>query len=494
MQSGQIIAGKYRLNQLLGSGGMATVWSATNTFTEREFAIKFLNPGAAKNAEAATRFLNEAKVTARINHPNIIDILDVGQTEAGNLFLVMELLTGVPLEVALRRQHPPMSLHEFAFVMVEVARALAAAHRSGVIHRDLKPSNIFLHKDKSGAAQPKLLDFGVSKFLEQTEANHALTVAGTVLGSPLYMSPEQARGDGQIDGRTDVFAFGVILFEALTGIRPFEGLNFNQLIVNIATKPPRSVDFHAPHMPPSLRAIVHTCLEPDKARRTVTFEVIAERLYNLLPELEACPFRLPPQQTTLSTHDPDATHALPVVRPSDRPPPQDPALQGGTPSPSYASISLTQQARLNPRSVVLVGAGVAVVLVGALLGVVLSVALRARRAEAVTTEPVEAPVTTPPAPTGTSHEPPVVAFDSLPPQKAAAPKPVGRLLVTAAPGWCTVSVDGVVKGPTPLPVLELPAGAHHLECQPPDRRAKIKHASVTLEDGQTSRFAFPVDP
>ena len=198
---------------------MAEVWSATNTLTDRQFAIKFINPDVMKSKEAAARFMKEAKVSARINHPNVIDVIDVGQMEDGRLFMVMELLTGVPLEVALHRQNPPMSLHEFAFVMVEVARALAAAHRAGVVHRDLKPTNIFLHKERSGAAVPKLLDFGVSKFLEDDQ-NHALTIAGTVLGSPLYMSPEQARGDVQIDHRSDIFSFGAILFEALAGFRP----------------------------------------------------------------------------------------------------------------------------------------------------------------------------------------------------------------------------------------------------------------------------------
>ena len=214
MENGKVVAGKYRLNQLLGSGGMAEVWSATNTFTERELAIKFMNREVGKNPEAAARFLKEAKVSARINHPNIIEIHDVGQTDEGQLFLVMELLTGFPLEVALRRQTPPMTVYEFALVMVEVGEALAAAHKSGIVHRDLKPTNIFLHKIKEGVALPKLLDFGVSKFLEDDQ-NHALTIAGTVLGSPLYMSPEQARGDSHLDGRTDVFAFGAILFGAL---------------------------------------------------------------------------------------------------------------------------------------------------------------------------------------------------------------------------------------------------------------------------------------
>ncbi|MGH7293902.1 MAG: serine/threonine protein kinase, partial [Polyangiaceae bacterium] len=226
MEAGQTIAGKYRLNRLLGTGGMATVWSATNVFTEREFAVKFMLPQVARTPEAARRFLLEAKVSARINHPNIIEVIDVGQAEDGSLFLVMELLTGVSLDVAVRRQQPPMSIADFMGIMKDVAVALAAAHRSGVIHRDLKPTNVFLHKDRDGRVVPKILDFGVSKILEE-ENNTALTVVGTVLGSPLYMSPEQAMGAAGIDGRTDVFAFGGILFEALTGQRAFEAPNFN---------------------------------------------------------------------------------------------------------------------------------------------------------------------------------------------------------------------------------------------------------------------------
>src|SRR6202142_2549798 len=135
MEAGQTIAGKYRLNRLLGTGGMATVWSATNVFTEREFAVKFMLPQVARTPEAARRFLMEAKASARINHPNIIEVIDVGQSEDGALFMVMELLTGTSLETAMRRQNPPMMAYEFALVMLDVARALAAAHMNGVIHR-----------------------------------------------------------------------------------------------------------------------------------------------------------------------------------------------------------------------------------------------------------------------------------------------------------------------------------------------------------------------
>jgi len=155
MESGKIVAGKYRLNQLLGTGGMAEVWSATNTFTEKQIAIKFMNAQVAKTPEAAARFLKEAKVSARVNHPNVIEILDVGQTEDGALFLVMELLTGIPLEVALRRQNPPMTMYELVLVMTEVASALSAAHKSGIVHRDLKPTNIFTQKNKGKKLEGK---------------------------------------------------------------------------------------------------------------------------------------------------------------------------------------------------------------------------------------------------------------------------------------------------------------------------------------------------
>ena len=320
MEAGQTIAGKYRLNRIIGAGGMASVWSATNIFTEREFAIKFMLPQLARTPEAARRFLLEAKVSARINHPNIIEVIDVGQAEDGSLFLVMELLTGQSLDVAIRRQSPPMLIRDFVVILHECARALAAAHKSGVVHRDLKPTNIFVHRDREGNGVAKVLDFGVSKILEE-EKNTALTVAGTVLGSPLYMSPEQARGESNLDGRTDVFAFGAILFEALCGYRAYEAKNFNALIVKIATSKPKSIDECAPHVPESLRAIVRGCLEVDLKKRLQTFEEITSRVRRTLPELDASGQRLPTPLIATSVVDPDATNALPVLRASDRPPP-----------------------------------------------------------------------------------------------------------------------------------------------------------------------------
>jgi serine/threonine-protein kinase len=340
ISSGQTIAGKYRINQLLGSGGMASVWSATNIFTERQFAIKFMLPAVARTPEAARRFLMEAKVSARVNHANIIEIIDVGQTEEGSLFLVMELLTGVSLETAMRRQSPPMTVAEFLSVMLQVARALAAAHKNGVIHRDLKPTNIFLHKDREGAAVPKLLDFGVSKFLEE-DGIHSLTIAGTVLGSPLYMSPEQAMG-ATVDSRTDAFAFGAIMFEGLCGFRAYDAPNFNALIVMIATTQPKKIDECAPKLPEVLRKLVRECMITEKEKRTQTFDEIAERLAAAMPEIErsGMALPLPMRQIGEPLSDPDATNALPVVRGrnvSDNPPSGSSRTSNKPPPPAAGS-------------------------------------------------------------------------------------------------------------------------------------------------------------
>ena len=544
MQRGDIVAGKYRLNQPLGSGGMAEVWSATNTFTERQVAIKFMNAQVAKTPEAAARFLKEAKVSARVNHPNIIDIHDVGQTEQSQLFLVMELLTGFPLEVALRRQTPPMTLYEFAIVMIEVGDALAAAHKAGIVHRDLKPTNIYLHKVKDGVAIPKVLDFGVSKFLED-DTNHALTVAGTVLGSPLYMSPEQARGETHLDGRTDIFAFGAILFEALCGYRPYEAKNFNALIVKIATTKPKAIDACAPHVPDSLRRVVRACMETDLKRRAQTFEEVVEMMRQAMPELEASPIRLPTPLIATAVVDPDATNALPVLRASDRPPsiapvpytgdtvpgmtssgsisvpppppnvpsdtwaaPNTSAPSGSswqTPNTSYASIVSVPKKR-SPAW--LVAAGAALVVGGIGIGAVVAarpqtdaspVAARTpdtTAPQSPASDPASAAAITTPAPEQTapaSNEPPTVSVDSLPGAKSAAPvaKGSGRLNVAASPGWCTITIDGKEHGPTPLASIDLAAGPHQIVCKPATGKART--ASVIVQDGASSKYRFALD-
>ncbi len=505
MKEGQTIAGKYRLHHLLGTGGMATVWSATNVFTDRQFAIKFLLPNVAKTPEASRRFLMEAKVSGRVQHPNIIEVMDVGQAEDGVLFLVMELLQGVSLEMAMRQQSPPMSLYEFAGVMTDVARALAAAHRGGVIHRDLKPSNIFMHKDRGGIAVPKVLDFGVSKFLLDDDRNNALTVAGTVLGSPLYMSPEQAVGASDIDHRTDVFAFGAILFEGLCGFRAYDAPNFNALIVTIATQQPKSIDQYGAHLPESLRAIVRDCMVTDRKKRIAGFDQVVERMTALLPELEHNPLRLPApiQRDSRPPPDPESTSAMPaIVRPSDRPP----SFHEGPPpvSASQAPWAGSLPGVRPKRTPVLLFAAVGMLLASILIvGVlVLAVARRHfRSVAAAASTPAAASVVAQadPAPTtSASADVPVINIDSLPVASASAskhtvvPRGRGRLYVDASPHWCTVSVDGKVRGPTPLANLSVSAGPHTLRCETSGGVAKT--VTITVYGGQTVRHKFATSP
>ncbi len=500
MQTGQVIAGKYRLNQLLGTGGMAEVWSATNTFTERQLAIKFMLPAVAKTPEAAQRFLMEAKASARINHPNIVEIMDVGQTEEGALFLVMELLSGVVMDTALRRQIPPMTVYELVVIMLDVARALTAAHKAGVVHRDLKPTNIYLHKDRQGIAVPKVLDFGVSKFADDGGGTGALTVAGTVLGSPLYMSPEQAMGAPGIDGRTDIFAFGGILFEALVGFRCYDAPNFNALIVTIATTQPRNIDEAAPHLPDSLRSLVRECLLTDRNRRLPNFEEVVERLAFIAPTLEDDPMRIPSPVSKGPPSDPDATNALPaVVRPSDRPPSfaaintsSGVRLTTGsysspwTPTTSPAVVTPAQP--LLTQKNLLVGAGVA-----ACTAAVAIVAFALGRGGAPTIPPVPPASAAAVSNAQTTPPPGVVTptfkVESLP--SSTRPQSTGRgagnLLVSAQPGWCTLSVNGHPIGGTPVST-QLPAGDHSLRCDLAG--GKHRMATVTVVEGQTTRYKF----
>jgi serine/threonine protein kinase len=537
METGQTIAGKYRLNRLLGTGGMASVWSATNVFTEREFAIKFMLPQVARTPEAARRFLLEAKVSARINHPNIIEVIDVGQAEDGSLFLVMELLTGASLDVAVRRTDPKMSVHEFIGIMRDVAVALAAAHRSGVIHRDLKPTNIFLHTDRDRRAVPKILDFGVSKILEE-EANTSLTVVGTVLGSPLYMSPEQAMGAAGIDGRTDVFAFGGILFESLTGERAYEAPNFNALIVTIATKQPKSIDAVAPGLAEPLRNLVRDCMVTDKERRIASFDVVAERIEKMLPLLAESTASLPSPYGSEQASDPDATNALPVrkssatsetvtapTQPAPGPPSGRTALARGGFGQRASDLALswlrtgeTYMKGLTPRTLLLAagGAGV-VVLVLIVVGIAAAFSggggptstaaiqgsgIAAATGTAATPSAVAAasPSAPPPSNGGLSFVPsaddsagvPVIAVDSLPVAGRGAPaKGNGRLSVAASSGWCSITVDGVQRGVTPLSAFELPAGGHRIDCVSPT--GKTRTANVNVAEGTATHYRFALD-
>ncbi len=232
---GDVIDGKYRLTRIIGRGGMGAVWLAHNLPLDMDVAVKLIRRDRTA-PEAAGRLLQEARAAARLKHPSIVRVFDFGESEQGDPFIVMELLNGESLAAILRRKKrltPAIAVQ----TLLPVASALASAHGKGIVHRDLKPDNVLLITDESGALVPKVVDFGIAKLLSN-DPDRPFTLAGEVLGSPDYMSPEQARGADNVGEATDVWAFSVVLYEAVAGRRPFDGPNYNSLIAAILTNDP----------------------------------------------------------------------------------------------------------------------------------------------------------------------------------------------------------------------------------------------------------------
>ncbi|WP_437838063.1 serine/threonine-protein kinase [Sorangium sp. So ce1153] len=232
-REGDVIGGKYRLRYVLGEGGMGMVWLARNDVLHIDVAIKFIRREV-NSTEAGLRLQQEARAAARIDHPSIVRVLDFGESDHFDPYIVMEVLRGEQLVEAIERRKrfsPAAALR----ILLPIASALAAAHDRKIVHRDLKPENIFLVKNDRGDVTPKIVDFGIAKVWSET-AGGDVTKAGTVLGSPDYMSPEQARGITDVDGQTDIWAFSVVLYETITGQRPFQGGNYHDLVAAILVK------------------------------------------------------------------------------------------------------------------------------------------------------------------------------------------------------------------------------------------------------------------
>lgn len=226
---GDTIGRKYRLLRLLGEGGMGSVWVAENLALKANVALKLIRADVAEDS-AGERFVSEARLAARLQHAAIVRVFDFGKTEAGEPFIVMELLEGETLGHRLSRVGS-IEAAELFQTLLPIVDGLHAAHEQGVIHRDLKPDNVFIAKTNGGGVQPKLLDFGIAKLRgESAFQSTKLTQAGTLIGSPDYMSPEQARGETDLDPRSDVWALCVLAYECLVGKPPFHGDNYNALL------------------------------------------------------------------------------------------------------------------------------------------------------------------------------------------------------------------------------------------------------------------------
>jgi eukaryotic-like serine/threonine-protein kinase len=274
---GDIVSGKYRVERILGTGGMGCVFEATHQVTGKRFAVKWLLPDLSGHGDAVQRFIREAQVAGRFEHPNVVEVYDVGQ-ERGSFFMVMELLQGESLGARLRGRGK-LDPIEACGLIIPCLRGVHRAHQAGIVHRDLKPDNIYVCAATAETPEtPKVLDFGISKVAARAGEVHAsITRTGLVMGTPHYMSPEQLRGK-EMDHRVDVYAFGVIMYELLSGKLPFPGDTYGELAVKIATETPVPLLRENPKLAPGLVAVVNRAMSRDPAARYPSLDELGRAL------------------------------------------------------------------------------------------------------------------------------------------------------------------------------------------------------------------------
>jgi len=289
---GTVVDGRYRVAARISEGGMGVVYRAEHVFLKREVALKRLHRELTEQKQAVARFEREAQAAAKIDHPNVCQVLDCGVGDDGTFFIAMELLDGVSLDARIARG--PLPLPEVVDIGGQICDALARAHELGIVHRDLKPENIMLMPRRDGPGfVPKIMDFGIAKVAQEGEGKK-LTQAGMIFGTPQYMAPEQAAG-GAVDARADLYALGIILYEMATGHCPFRSENVSELLMMHLTRMPPPLEAVAPHLrfPEPFRAVVFGCLEKNPAHRIPTATALAAALRSCAGLL-AEPVTVPP--------------------------------------------------------------------------------------------------------------------------------------------------------------------------------------------------------
>jgi serine/threonine protein kinase len=273
---GDLIAGKYRLEGLLGRGGMGVVFAARHELLQQPVAIKFLGPSITHTAASIARFFNEARATARIQNDHVCRVLDFGVLPSGSPYLVMERLEGQDLSRVIATGGP-MPITRAIDYCLQALEAVAEAHALGIVHRDLKPANLFVARRPDGSTRIKVLDFGVSK-IASTEPAISITTTAAPLGSPAYMSPEQVRDPKSVDRRTDLWSMGVILYEMLAGRSPFVGPSLGEIYSEILEREIPPLRSRRPDVPPEVEQALASCLRRDRGERPPDAAALAAQL------------------------------------------------------------------------------------------------------------------------------------------------------------------------------------------------------------------------
>jgi serine/threonine-protein kinase len=399
---GRTAGGKYKLVRLLGAGGMGEVYEAQHSVVGRRFAIKFLHPELAGNTEIVARFQREAQAAGSLENENIAAVLDAGTDEDGAPYLVMEYLEGEDLAHLLFRAGP-LPVPRAAYILIQACRGLVAAHERNIVHRDLKPENLFVCKRNDGSDLVKVLDFGIAK-LHVGGSGTGLTHTGATMGTPFYMSLEQARGAKEVDHRTDIYSLGVILYEILTGAKPHPGESYNEILYHVISNEPAPLDNVRVGLPAGLSAVVNKAMAREAGDRYASAALLMEALIPFAGRA------VTPLRTSLGATV-QTPGSIPNVRvPTEALPPQ--------PEPEEADVGEDEVPRNRSRIYLLGGsAAILVLLVSVLVWVALGrkpeskVAMPVPAVQPVTAQPVAVLA---PSPAPAAVVPPVEKIESPP--------------------------------------------------------------------------------
>ena len=457
--------GSYKLLARLGVGGMGEVYLAEHKYIARRAAIKFLLPELSRSKEVVVRFFNEARAASLIQHPGIVEVLDCEVHDDGRAFIVMELLRGDNLRSYIERNGKlDGDLPGALTICRQMVSALAAAHAQGIVHRDLKPDNVFLHVAAGRPpAEPivKLLDFGIAKLQGEGEAANQ-TRTGQLLGTPLYMSPEQCRGARQVDSRTDIYSLGCIMFEIFCGRPPFVSPGLGDLMISHVTqRPPDPLEF-APGLPPAIRQVLLRCLEKEPGDRptvsTLAATLISAGARDVVrlkapvqvagPPTPVAPVRSPVEETVPESI---ASLAPPVSRPRAVELPRPAVTPRPTPPPTtLGSVATEVVAELAARRrKKMIGLGT-LSLAG--LAVIAVVALRRPAPEALVPATAAHDKTPAGADEPAAQAPPAANTTQRPAPPPAAPPATAAITLTGVPAAAIIRLDGrPVSAPLAVP-------------------------------------------
>jgi eukaryotic-like serine/threonine-protein kinase len=491
--------GNYQALSLLGEGGMGAVYLAEHPGIGRKVAIKVLRPELDHDPQLLVRFLNEARAANAIRHPNIIEVLDSGTTAKGASYLVMELLEGESLSARLRRLSR-LDERGAIEIAMQTAAGLGAAHAKGIIHRDLKPDNLFIIPEESDASRErvKILDFGIAK-LHATSGDSLKTRTGTLMGTPVYMSPEQCLGTREVDHRSDVYSLGIIIYEMLAGRPPFVSEGFGELLNMHLNEAPQSLAMYAPQLSPTVEFVVMRMLAKKAEDRYQSMADVRAALaaatglpHPLIPEHRLGATDQLGVRATLAAHANDSRPptfppAKPPTFPPTKPPTYPPTVPSGR-SPTVPPTTLTpagmespvvhgttMRVRRKPWGLIAAGASVA------MMATMAAVLLRK-------SPPAPPPPKAPPAnvvETTSSSAP-------LPPPPARPTSVRIRLDSTPQGARVVRATDGVVLGTTPE-TIELAASAGRLPLRFEKDGFLPAQREATLDaDGEWSVLLQPV--